>query len=276
MTGKRSFRRWMITAIAALALILGACGDEADDTTATSDDAEESTTMTSTVATTTTTSSTTSSTSSDSTATTATSSTTAATGGTTTLPGEEIIGYVANGDVLGVVAVRHDDVLNLRALPGTDQPVVATAGPTEVDLVATGRARLLPRSIWWEVRRGGTTGWANSRFLGHVAATDDVTSAFLAEYGEAPEAETLVQLGELVAAEFASVDPPSRIVLTVAPSVGDLGEVTYDVIGIGDDSVLGFRLHLFATEGEGGESFVLRTIEQTLFCARGTAGEICV
>ncbi len=183
---------------------------------------------------------------------------------------------MSDGDMLGVVAVRHDDVLNIRALPGTGHPVVATAAPTEVDLVATGRGRLLPGSIWWEVTRGTTTGWANSRYLGHVARTDDVTAAFLADYGTAPEAETLVQLGELVAAEFASIDPPSRIVLTVAPTVGDLGEVTYDVIGIGDDSVLGFRLHLFATEGEGGESFVLRTIEQTLFCARGTSGEICV
>ncbi len=179
------------------------------------------------------------------------------------------------GDILGVVAVRHDDVLNIRALPGTDHSVVVTADPTETDLIATGRARLLPTSIWFEVTNDGTTGWANSRFLGHVARTDDVTSAFLDDYGERPEAETLVQLGELVAAEYASVDPPSQVVLSVAPSVGDLGEITYDVIGLGDDSILGYRLHLFAVEGEGGESFELRTIEQTMFCMRGTSGEIC-
>ena len=266
----------MIVAIATLAIVLGSCADEADDATTSS--AETTTTTPDPAASSTeTTASTSSSESTTTTATTATTTvTTATSGGPTTLPGEEIIGYVADGDVLGVVAVRHDDVLNIRALPGTDQPVVATADPTDIDLLATGRARLLPSSIWWEVEAGGTTGWANSRFLGHVAATDDVTAAFLADYGAVPEAETLTQLGELVAAEFASVDPPSRIVLTVAPSVGDLGEVTYDVIGIGDDSVLGFRLHLFAVEGDGGESFELRTIEQTLFCARGTAGEICV
>lgn len=279
MTGRQFPKRWIVTAVVAVALLFGACAADGDEATPASDDTEESTTTTSTAATTTTTTATdataSSSSSTASTASTAVSSTATTSGGATTLPGEEFIGYVTEGDVLGVVAVRHDDVLNIRALPGADQKVVATAAPTDVDLVATGRARLLPGAIWFELTQGTTTGWANARYLGHVARTDDVTAAFLADYGEAPEAETLVQLGELVAAEFASVDPPSAIVLTVAPSVGDLGEVTYDVIGLGDDSVLGFRLHLFATEGEGGESFVLRTIEQTLFCMRGTAGDIC-
>ncbi len=273
----------MFIVAAVFVLLLGACAEDGDDATTTSTSAvdttdttgdESSTTSASDSSSTSTTADTSSTTSSSSS--TSSTTTTTASGGSTTLPGEEFIGYVADGDVLGVVAVRHDDVLNIRALPGAGQPVVATAAPTQADLVATGRARLLPGSIWFEVTKAGTTGWANSRFLGHVAGTDDVTATFLADYGERPVAETLVQLGELVAAEFASVDPPSQIVLTVAPSVGDLGEVTYDVIGLGDDSVLGFRLHLFAVEGAGGESFELRTIEQTVFCMRGTSGEICV
>ncbi len=277
MTSEPYPRRWVIAVIAALAVLIGACADEGDEATTTSDSTEETTSTTSdSVTTASTDSTTTSTTSTESTNTTASTDSTATTATTAGLPGEEISGYVTDGDVLGVVAVRHDDVLNIRALPGTNQRVVTTADPTDVDLVATGRARLLPRSIWWEVEHRGRTGWASSRFLGNVAGTDDVTAAFLADYGERPVAETLVELGELVAAEFASVDPPSRIVLTVGPSVGDLGEVTYDVIGLGDDSVLGFRLHLFAVQLDDGESFELRTIEQTLFCARGTSGEICV
>lgn len=83
-------------------------------------------------------------------------------------------------------------------------------------------------------------------------------------------------LGEMVAENLASDDPPSRITRTVAATVGDLGEVTYDVVGIGDDATAGFRLHVFAVESDGGEGFSLRTIERTVFCSRGLSGEICV
>ena len=263
----------------ALLLLVAACGDGDDEASPTSDTDGATTATASSAttdgATTSTASTSTTGTTASGSATTTGTATTSTTTDKSTLPGEEFIGYVENGDVLGVVGVPHDDVLNIRALPGPDQQVVTTVEPTDIELLATGRARWLDESIWFEVRSGGVTGWANSRFLGHVDGTDDVTAAFLADYGEAPEAETLTELGELVAAEFASEDPASRIVLTVAPSVGDLGEVTYDVIGLGDDSTLGYRLHLFATEGAGGESFVLRTIERTTFCIRGTAGDIC-
>lgn len=69
--------------------------------------------------------------------------------------------------------------------------------------------------------------------------------------------------------------PPSRIVQSVAPTVGDLGEVTYDIIGLGDDSIAWYRLHVFGTPGDGGESFVLASIERTTFCARGLSRGFC-
>jgi hypothetical protein len=70
--------------------------------------------------------------------------------------------------------------------------------------------------------------------------------------------------------------PPSGITMSVAPTVGDLGEVTFDVIGIQDDAVRGFRVHVFATPDEGGEGFVLKSVEQTLLCGRGVSGGLCV
>ncbi len=192
-----------------------------------------------------------------------------------TLPGEPFDGFPNSGDHLGVMGVAHDDVLNIRAAPGTDQKVVAKAAPTLDNAVATGRARMLQRSIWYEVSVDGVIGWANSKFLTFVGSTDDVTSAFL-NGAPRPETETMVEMGELVAAGFASDDPPSRIVQSVAASVGDLGDVTYDVIGFGDDSVAGVRLHIFAAPSESGEGFVLTAIEATEFCGRGSDGTICV
>ncbi len=67
------------------------------------------------------------------------------------------------------------------------------------------------------------------------------------------------------------------LVVVAAPTTGDLHEITYDMIGLGDDSVAGYRLHIFAiSNGEDDEGLTLKTIERTTFCWRGRAGEICV
>lgn len=192
----------------------------------------------------------------------------------TTLAGEDFDGFPVEGDVLSVVGVAHDDELNVRAGPGTDQGIVAFAAPEDDDVVATGRARLLPSSIWYEVEVDSQVGWVGSAFVAFRGGTDDATAEFL-DGGAAPSYETMVDMAEAVAADFGSDDPPSRIVQVVAPEVGDVAEITYDVIDIADDAVLGFRLHIFATEDESGESFTLRNIERTTFCTRGLAGELC-
>lgn len=190
------------------------------------------------------------------------------------LPGEPWDGFADAGDRLAVLGVAADDVLNVRAVPGTDAEIVATLDPTATDVIATGEARGLPQSFWYEVEVDGQTGWVSVSFVAYEAGTDDATAEFL-DGGAPPEAETMVELGELVAAGFASVDPASRIVQSVAPTVGDLGEVTYDVVGLGDDSGAGFRLHIFAAPSESGDGFVLKSIERTVYCLRGLAGELC-
>ena len=219
---------------------------------------------------------TTSTTQPDTTTTTVEPTTTTAPDTTTSLPGEPIIIGPQAGDVLAVVGVAHDDVLNVRAAPGIDQPVIDELAPLTFDVVALGNARALPRSIWYEVETDEGIGWANGSFFGYLGVTTDETADVVDLLGEVPAAETMLDLGMIVAEALASDEPPSRIVMSVAPTVGDLGEVTYDVVGIGDDSVLGFRLHVFGTPDESGEGFVLKSVEQTVLCGRGLSGELCV
>lgn len=57
--------------------------------------------------------------------------------------------------------------------------------------------------------------------------------------------------------------------MSVAPSVGDLAEVTYDVVGIPDDAGLGYRLHVFARPDDIGDGFTMSTLEVTDLCRRG-------
>ena len=51
----------------------------------------------------------------------------------------------------------------------------------------------------------------------------------------------------------------------------DLGEIAVDVIGLGDDSVGGYRLRIFAEEGP--DTFTVRTVERTTFCSRGAGDD---
>ncbi len=179
------------------------------------------------------------------------------------------------GDQLGVLGVRHDDALNLRSGPGINRRIVTTAAPTD-SVFATGRARALSRSIWYEVStRNGTKAWASARYLAIPGSTEDMTASYLAQHPR-PAASSMVDLGRQVALDFAGDEPGTRIAMSVGPTVGDLGEVTYDVVGLADDSVAGLRLHIFAEPHDSGHGFELRSIEATIFCRRGFDGTSCV
>jgi hypothetical protein len=176
------------------------------------------------------------------------------------------------GEPLDFGPVAHDDILNVRSGPGTSFTVVAKLAPT-AGVVALGNARSVPDAIWYQVDTGTTTGWVSAAFVAIPGAVDDLTSTVVADLGSLPGAETMLDLGLIVADVFVSDEPPSRVRMSVAPSVGDLGEVTYDVVGLGDDSLAGFRLHVFATPSEGGEGFVLQSVEGQVFCLRSVTGD---
>lgn len=189
------------------------------------------------------------------------------------LPGEPFDSQAPAGAVLGVVGVAHDDVLNVREYPGMTA-IIARLAPTADDVVSAGEGRLLSTSVWWKVTADGRTGWVNSRFVAYLSGVDDLTAAVVSSHGGYPTAANMELLGWTVAEALASDDPPSMIVMSVAPTSGDLGEVTYDVIGLGDDAHAGWRLHVFGAPEGGG--FSLKSVEATVLCARGLHGEACV
>ena len=228
------------------------------------------------------------------------------------LPGEPYEWGPDEGTSLAVVGVSYEDVLDLRNVPSG--AVIATldaSNPYEglvivreapsgdwlmsfdswTDaIVATGETRRLPDATWpdivWnEVRVAGLTGWARAAHLAPIGLTDDLTAHLIDLLGERPEANTLIELALIVGEALASAEPPSRVVVVTRPVVFEaLGEVTVDVLNIGDDSLLGFRLHIVAVpEAEDWMSedpgpFTLRTVGRTIICHshRGvTADGLC-
>lgn len=190
---------------------------------------------------------------------------------TTGLPGEAIDFGPRAGDTVAVIGVAYDDVLNVRSTPGVDGDVATTLAPLTNDLMALGNTRDVGSGFWVELEEG----WVNLVYVGYPGVVTDDTAFVVEELGEIPAAETMVDLGLLVAQAFASDDPESDIVQVTEPMIGDLGEITFDVIGLGDDSLRGFRLQVFGTPGD--ESFGLMSVEVTALCGRGVTEDLlCV
>lgn len=176
-----------------------------------------------------------------------------------------------------VVGVDYDDVLNVRAGPGTEYGIVTTLPPASSDLVVTGEARLLPSSVWYEIEFGTATGWVNAWYLAFPGATDDAASLVVTEQGSIPVASTMLGLGSIVAKHFVDDEVLSTVAVVTEPSVGDFGEVTYDVVGLADDAIKGYRLHIFGRQDGGEGPFSLYAVERTLLCWRGvTSGGLCI
>lgn len=225
------------------------------------------------------------------------------TGTAAALPGEPLEFGPAEGAGLVVVGIRHDSALNMRDVPNGEiiarldnvmearAPAIYVRRPNSDDIittvvwkrgvVATGNTRQLTTSIWHEFLAGDLTGWSSAAYLAQLGATEDATSEVVDALGELPVADTMVELGLAVAQTMASQEPQSSVVVSGAPGLSDdLGRVTIDVVGIGDDSVRGFRLAIFAhpaenwTEDDPGP-FTLKSVERTVLCDsyRGVSDE---
>lgn len=252
----------LLTLVVALAAVGAACSSNVAATTTTEPD------------TTTTTSSSTSTT----TTTTPEPATTTTTSGVrqpiddAELPGDAWDLFIFPDIPKAVVGVAYDDVLNVRVGPGVSYDIVGTLEPTAEGVMQTGRARNLPGSIWVEVSLSDGPGWVNDYFLGYKGGTDDFTSLTIDRIGKIPTAQSMEALGLMVAEALASEEPPSAITLTVPATTADLGEVTYDLVGLGDDTLWAMRLRVFGQK-DNGSGLSLMSVEATLYCLRGLTSE---
>lgn len=191
------------------------------------------------------------------------------------LPGDAFDLMPRTGAVLAVHGVAHDDVLNVRDLPGLTGEIISMLDPLADDFTFAGRARLLPNSIWWEITTADdVTGWVSAAFTAAEGSTTDSTSFIVDEIGR-PSGDSIEAVGLEVAESITEEEYVQRIVVAVAASEGDLAEITYDVVGLGDDAVSGQRLHIFLVDEEDDGTWTLRTVEATFMCHshRGTTSE---
>jgi hypothetical protein len=171
-------------------------------------------------------------------------------------------------------------VLNVRERPGTRFDVVGTLEPITLDVSVVAPGRLLPSSIWYEVGHDAVEGWVNSAYIGRLGATDDATLEVYGMLGQPLGDDDLAALGATIAYSFLGDEGGGWIAL-VEPSEGSsptaVGSITYDVVGLADDAIKGYRLIIHATQGVEGGPFALHSVERTYICWRGVdASGLCV
>jgi hypothetical protein len=66
----------------------------------------------------------------------------------------------------------------------------------------------------------------------------------------------MLDLGTMIAESFDPGGGRFRSEMSVPPSIGDLAEVTFDVVGLLDNAQLGWRLHIFGQPTAGAEGFL--------------------
>lgn len=72
------------------------------------------------------------------------------------------------GERLSVRGVDPSDVLNLRAQPDTQSPILIKLPPDTTGLRGTANRHAVGHSIWREIECGALRGWVNQRFLAPV------------------------------------------------------------------------------------------------------------
>ena len=189
-------------------------------------------------------------------------------------PGEETELFARADSTMSVIKVEADDVLNIRSGPGPKFDIMATLAPDGA-ATATGKAWIVSDTFWYEVTADETTGWVASSFVAYLGKTDDATAEVDPD-GEGIAAETLLDLGLKIAKTQSNEETPPTITTIDGPTLnGTSGDITVDLIGLGDDALLGYRLTISATEDPSGESFTMDSVERTLICLRGLVDQIC-
>ena len=173
---------------------------------------------------------------------------------TFTLPGAETESTFQPGDLVGVIGAEDGVTHWLVDFPGQDS-VAREVQPTDTGLEALGIAWQVDNVLWERLAFAGREGFFPRSMLAFIGDPEDVTDLYATLNSESVEDLGAQIAGEIEATEIVLVAEPSTL------------EVVYDVIGLGDDSVEGYRVRVTAKEADAG--FSAELVERTPLCRRG-------
>lgn len=201
------------------------------------------------------------------------------------------------GRFVDVALDDPDGGLNFREAPSTSSSVITTFR-RGVEVISTGECVIVGGTDWWEVLRtdGSESGWVSSRFLSAEPLDGGFGTGQNPEFAPslgAPEADrtnlglsapTLEGLVALLAQEYGfgedvEISPVGEFV-GIDPTTQT---ATYDLVGLEDDSLAGYRVDLLlfidrdVANGDLVTGFTAINIVRQSLCARGVGDDgLCI
>lgn len=183
-----------------------------------------------------------------------------------------------------------DGGLNMRDGAGPTATVINTF-PRGNELITRGECEVVAGRDWWLVATtdGSQDGWVAARFLSDepLSQLDDFTPGVADPINDTDNvgvsAETLDELVELIAQSY-GFDENLSVFEVAEPTAADAvgGEASYQLTGLGDDSVNGYMLDLsfsFDREEDGGEitGYTATRVTASALCTRAVSDDgLCV
>jgi hypothetical protein len=202
---------------------------------------------------------------------------------TTTTPDDGTCGPLPNAAWwVDVSFTDPDGGLNLRAEPGISAPIVI-ALPRGTDVRTLGGCEVIDDRQWWEVvdPDENDIGWVASSFLSAEEIGGGFGTTFSSEEFVGLEAGTVEDLMTAIAQQLGDEDAVQRLVNEPEGVDAQGAVVTFDVLGLKDDSIAGYRIDLnFIFDRDVDDAIIAfrgGTAMLTPFCARGVSADgLCV
>ena len=171
------------------------------------------------------------------------------------LPGAEAESTLEHGDLLAVIGAVEGVTHWLVAFPDGLGDVERELDPLDTGLEALDRAWEVDGVLWELMLFDEREGYFPRSMLAFIGEPEDVTEQFTGVSSSSMEELGVEIAGEIEATEMILVAEPGAL------------EVVYDVVGLEDDAVAGYRIRVVAVESSSG--YAPELVERTLLCARG-------
>lgn len=192
-----------------------------------------------------------------------------------TVAGQPIEAFAPEStDRVAVIGLAESTGLSMYALPGEDNPLLGEIPASAEGIFGLGEAyETEDGAVWWLVRWDSLQGWVQPG-LAYFGATTDITDEIT---GSADlVASSIDQLAIMAAGQYASTMAQAQTVFVASAEVSDdfAGTAIIDIVGIGNDSLAGYRLRV---SGDGavtnGTEFTLTSVQRVALCSRGASAD---
>ena len=170
-----------------------------------------------------------------------------------------------------IVGVSRDERVQIRALPGENQPVAAEIGPGERIESLEQMFTTENGTQWIQVQAASVQGWVPP-ILAFRGASEDITAQVLASLTATSFASADEASEAIGAAVTATEAGPTRVVQVALETVAgtDSTTITTDLLGGPEDSVVGTRLTIAVDSGNG---WAPVSVFRSPLCWRGVSAE---